>query len=265
MSAIDVSSLSVRVGAKRLLDGVSFKVEQGETIAVIGPNGAGKSTLLRALSGEIGPSAGAVLLKGRAPQSWHPRELALRRAVLSQNITVTFPFTVLEVVRMGAGDRRGKAIDAMAEAALAAVDLSDFQDRIIGTLSGGEQQRVHFARVMVQLACGEEEHGPGILLLDEPTASLDLRHQLDLVSVAKQCAARGTTTIAIVHDLNLAALMAGRIVVLSHGRLAADGTPADTITDDLVSRVFSVSSAVRHVPDGSVPFVLPHRAERQRG
>ncbi len=265
MSAIDVTSLSVRIGAKRLLDGVSFKIEQGETVAVIGPNGAGKSTLLRALSGDLTPSNGEVLLKGRTPQSWHPRELALRRAVLSQNLTVTFPFTVIEVVRMGAGDRSGKAIDAMAEAALAAVDLSDFHGRIIGTLSGGEQQRVHFARVMVQLACGEQENGPGILLLDEPTASLDLRHQLDLVAVAKQCAARGTTTIAIVHDLNLAVLMAKRIIVLSHGRLAADGTPADTINDEILSRVFGVSSAVGRVPDYSVPFVLPHRAEKQRG
>ena len=262
MTAIDVNALSVRVGAKRLLDGVSFKVAQGETVAVIGPNGAGKSTLLRALSGEIAPSGGTVLLKGRAPQAWQPRELALRRAVLSQNVTVTFPFTAIEVVRMGAGDRRGKAVDAMAEAALAAVDLAGFHDRIIGTLSGGEQQRVHFARVMVQLACGEEAHGPGILMLDEPTASLDLRHQLDLVAVARQYAARGTTTIAIVHDLNLAALMAERVIVLSHGRLAADGPPAQTITDDTLARVFAVSSAVGRVPDAAMPFVLPHRAEK---
>jgi iron complex transport system ATP-binding protein len=163
---------------------------------------------------------------------------------------------------MGAGDRRGKAIDALAEAALAAVDLAGFHDRIIGTLSGGEQQRVHFARVMVQLACGEEAHGPGILMLDEPTASLDLRHQLDLVAVARQYAARGTTVIAIVHDLNLAALMAERVIVLSRGRLAADGPPAQTITDDTLARVFAVSSAVGRVPDAAMPFVLPHRAEK---
>ncbi|RDV03572.1 heme ABC transporter ATP-binding protein [Undibacter mobilis] len=264
MNVVDVQALSVRVGAKRLLDDVSFSVRQGETVAVIGPNGAGKSTLLRTVSGEIAPSTGTILLKGRAPQAWQPRDLALQRAVLSQNITVTFPFTVIEVVRMGAGDRRGKAIDAMAEAALAAVDLAGFHDRIIGTLSGGEQQRVHFARVMVQLACGEEAHGPGLLLLDEPTASLDLRHQLDLVAVARQCAARGTTTIAIVHDLNLAALMAERVIVLSQGRLAADGTPSDTINDETLSRVFGVSSVVGRAPAAGVPFVLPHQAERLR-
>jgi len=262
MNAYDVAALSVRVGAKALLDDVSFTVAQGETIAVIGPNGAGKSTLLRALCGEIAPSGGSILLKGRAPQAWAPRELALRRAVLSQHVSVTFPFTVAEVVRMGAGERRGPAIDAMAEAALGAVDLAGFEDRIINTLSGGEQQRVHFARVMLQLACGEEAHGPGILLLDEPTASLDLRHQLDLVAVAKQCAARGTTTIAIVHDLNLAALLARRVIVLSGGRIAADGPPAQTITDDVLARGFAVSSAVGRLPDGAMPFVLPHRAEK---
>ncbi|MCW5692702.1 MAG: heme ABC transporter ATP-binding protein [Pseudolabrys sp.] len=262
MNAIDVQALSVRAGQKRLLDDVSFTVAQGETIAVIGPNGAGKSTLLRALSGEIAPGEGSVLLKGRAPQAWQPRELALRRAVLSQHVTVTFPFTVAEVVRMGAGERRGAAIDAKAEAALAAVDLAGFEARIINTLSGGEQQRVHFARVMLQLACGEEAHGPGILLLDEPTASLDLRHQLDLVAVARQCAARGTTTIAIVHDLNLAALLAKRVIVLDRGRLAADGPPAQTITDDILARVFAVRSAVGRVPHGAMPFVLPHRAEK---
>ena len=262
MNAIDVRALTVRAGHKALLDDVSFTVTQGETIAIIGPNGAGKSTLLRALSGEIAPGGGAVLLKGRAPQAWQPRELALRRAVLSQHVSVTFPFTVAEVVRMGAGERRGAAIDAMAEAALAAVDLAGFEPRIISTLSGGEQQRVHFARVMLQLACGEEANGPGILLLDEPTASLDLRHQLDLVSVARQCAARGTTTIAIVHDLNLAARLAKRIIVLARGRLAADGPPADTITDETLARVFAVTSAVGRVPDGAMPFVLPHRAEK---
>ncbi|MBS0534013.1 MAG: heme ABC transporter ATP-binding protein [Proteobacteria bacterium] len=262
MNALDVEALSVRVSQKRLLDEVSFNVAPGETIAIIGPNGAGKSTLLRALSGEIAPSGGAVRLQGRPPQAWHPRDLALRRAVLSQHVSVTFPFTVAEVVRMGAGERRGAAIDARVDAALAAVDLDGFQDRIINTLSGGEQQRVHFARVNLQLACGEEANGPGILLLDEPTASLDLRHQLDLVSVAKQCAARGTTTIAIVHDLNLAALIAERVIVLAQGRVAADGTPMETINDETLSRVFGVASAVGRVPEQATPFVLPHRAER---
>lgn len=261
--AFAVDALSVRAGAKLLLDRISFSVAQGETIALVGPNGAGKSTLLRVLAGEIAAHDGHVLLQGRAPQAWHPRELALRRAVLSQNVTVTFPFTVAEIVRMGAGDRRGKAVDAMADAALANVDLDGFQDRVIGTLSGGEQQRAHFARVMVQLACGEQAHGPGVLLLDEPTASLDLRHQLDIVAAVRRRVGQGATVITIIHDLNLAALFADRIIVLGGGRIVADGPPKDTITDPVLSRVFGVTSAVSRIPATDVPFVLPHSAQKE--
>lgn len=264
-AAIETSSLSVRIGTKALLDAVSLSIAPGESVALVGPNGAGKSTLLRAISGEIAPSAGSVTLKGRSPHGYGPRALALHRAVLSQHVTVAFPFSVADVVRMGAGERGGAAIDAMAEAALAEVDLLDFRDRIIGTLSGGEQQRAHLARVLVQLQCGEAEYGPGILLLDEPTAALDLCHQLDLLKIVQRCNARGTTIITIMHDLNLAALFARRIVVLANGKLAGDGAPIDTITDTLLQRVFGVSGAVNAVPQSGLPFVLPHGAAIARG
>jgi iron complex transport system ATP-binding protein len=155
---ITASSVTVRVGTKTLLDGVSLDVAPGEIVALVGPNGAGKSTLLRVLAGELKPASGIVMLKGRALQDYPPRALALHRAVLSQSTHVAFPFTVGEVVRMGAGNRGGLAIDALADVALADVDLGMFGERIITTLSGGEQQRAHFARVLVQLACGDEAH-----------------------------------------------------------------------------------------------------------
>ncbi len=142
--------------------------------------------------------------------------------------------------------------------------MRHFRDRIVTTLSGGEQQRAHFARVLVQLACAEAVHGPGVLLLDEPTASLDLRHQLDVARVARQCAARGVAVVAILHDLNLAALFADRIVVLDAGRLAASGPPAAVITDETLDRIFGVGDAVRRVPAGNEPFVLPHSAVSKR-
>jgi iron complex transport system ATP-binding protein len=110
----------------------------------------------------------------------------------------------------------------------------------------------------VQLACGEAVHGPGVLMLDEPTASLDLRHQLDLLGATRRCAARGVTVIAILHDLNLAALFADRVVVLSDGRVAGDGPPRDTITDEMLSQVFKVGAAVGRAPPPGTPFVLPH-------
>jgi iron complex transport system ATP-binding protein len=171
---------------------------------------------------------------------------------------VAFPFTVGEVVRMGAGDRGGAAIDALADVALADVDLGAFGERVITTLSGGEQQRAHFARVLVQLACGEEAHGPGLLLLDEPTASLDLKHQLDMLDAVRRCARRGVAVVAILHDLNLATLAADRIVVLDGVRVAADGPPAETVTDALLARVFKCAAAVSRTPPSGVPFVLPH-------
>ena len=261
-AALAAASVTVRVGAKALLEEVSLTIAPGETVALVGPNGAGKSTLLRVLAGEIAPQAGTVTLRGRPLPSYRPRALALHRAVLSQHTTVAFPFTVAEVVRMGAGDARGAKVDALVEAALAEVDLTAFGERLITTLSGGEQQRAHFARVLVQLACGEALHGPGLLLLDEPTASLDLRHQLDLIEATQRCRTRGITVIAVLHDLNLAALFAHRIVVLDRGRITADGAPRDILTDAMLERVFGVAGAIGRVPAPDMPFVLPHAMAR---
>ncbi|HYC16844.1 MAG TPA: heme ABC transporter ATP-binding protein [Pseudolabrys sp.] len=261
-TAIETSGLCVRAGAKSLVDHVSLSVARGETVALVGPNGAGKSTLLRALGGEITPASGIVTLKGRNLNTWSSRDLAFNRFVLSQNVSVAFPFLVHEIVRMGAGEQGGAAVDTLVELALAEVDLEDFHDRIIGTLSGGEQQRVHFARVMVQLACGEKRYGPGILLLDEPTASLDLCHQLDIVAAVQSRARNGTTVIAILHDLNLATLLANRVAVLAAGRIMADGPPVETVNDRILREIFGVVSAACRIPDNAAPFVLPHAARK---
>ncbi|MBX6425792.1 MAG: heme ABC transporter ATP-binding protein [Variibacter sp.] len=259
-ATLEAVNATVFAAGRPILAGVSLRLGAGETVALVGPNGAGKSTLLRLLSGEIEPASGAVLLKGRAIAHFPPRLLAQHRAVLSQSVTVAFPFTVAEVVAMGAGEARGPVVEALVEEALNEVDLAGFGGRIFTTLSGGEQQRAHFARVLVQNACGEARHGPGVLLLDEPTASLDLKHQLALARSAKRRAARGTTVLAILHDLNLAAVFADRIVVLEGGRIACDAPPAAAITDRLLADVFGVVNAAGRVPPNGVPFVLPHAA-----
>ncbi|KAA5601977.1 heme ABC transporter ATP-binding protein [Blastochloris sulfoviridis] len=258
MIVLDAEAITVTAGSKRLVDDVSLAILAGQVVTLVGPNGAGKSTLLRALSGEIVPRAGQVRLGGKEIRTLGPAALARRRAVMSQNSTVAFAFTVAEVVRMGAGERQGPRIEAFIDAALAEVDLSGFRERIITTLSGGEQQRAHFARVLVQLMVGAETEGPGLMLLDEPIAALDLRHQLDIADSMRRFATRGGTVLAVLHDLNIAARIADRILVLDRGRLIADGPPQATVTEAMLQAVFRVGGAVGHVPPPGTPFVLPH-------
>jgi iron complex transport system ATP-binding protein len=142
------------------------------------------------------------------------------------------------------------------DAALAEVGLAHFSHRQLPTLSGGEQQRAHFARVLVQLACGEQRHGPGLLLLDEPTSSLDMRHQIDLVETARRRAQNGAAVIAVLHDLNLAMRFADRIVLLHRGKLAVDGGRTDAITAETIRRIFEVDVTIDYTESG-VPFLLP--------
>lgn len=257
MSAvIEARALRMQIGRARLLDDVSLAISAGELVAIIGPNGAGKSTLLRLLSGDLRRSAGEVRLKRRDITSFTARELAAHRAMLSQHTHVTFPFTVEEIVRMGAGERGSRHAADIVDAALDEVGLAHFRARQLPGLSGGEQQRAHFARVLVQLACGEADHGPGVLLLDEPTSSLDLRHQIDLVEAARRRAAAGTAVIAILHDLNLAIRFADRLVVLNGGKLVADGPRAEVMTSETIRGNFEIDAVVHQADDG-VPYVLP--------
>ena len=255
-SILDAHAISMAIGSAKLVDGVDLEIFGGEMIAIVGPNGAGKSTLLRMLSGDLHPTGGSVKLGTRDIGTWSPRELALRRATLSQHVHVTFPFTVEEIVEMGTGGRSRAASRPLVEQALQEVGLERFRHRQLPTLSGGEQQRAHFARVLVQLACGEALHGPGLLLLDEPTSSLDLRHQIDLVESARRRAEGGTAVLAILHDLNLAMRFADRIVLLHRGRLAAIGDRRTTITSERIRELFEVDVAIRHTDDG-VPYLLP--------
>lgn len=260
-TSLEASAVSVSIGSATLLESVNLAIRSGETLAIVGPNGAGKSTLLRLLSADIKPSAGAVMMNARNVNAYSPAELAMRRAMLSQHVTVSFPFTVREIVRMGGSSQPRATSEALVEAAIAEVGLDGFHHRELPTLSGGEQQRAHFARVLVQLECGEMAKGPGVLLLDEPTSSLDLRHQIALVEIARRRASNGTAVVAVLHDLNLAVRFADRIVVLHDGKLAADGRPDQTITSDLVRRVFEIDVPVRRTDDGT-PYVLPQMMQR---
>ncbi|MCA6123102.1 heme ABC transporter ATP-binding protein [Bradyrhizobium sp. WSM 1704] len=257
MSALlAAQSVSMAVGRATLVDDVSLEISAGEMVAIVGPNGAGKSTLLRMLSGDLRPSRGMIRLKQRDLHAYRPRELAQHRAMLSQHVNVTFPFTVEEIVTMGAGESPRAVARGLVEAALDEVGLTQFRFRQLPTLSGGEQQRAHFARVLVQLACGEARHGPGLVLLDEPTSSLDLRHQIDLVETARRRAAQGTAVIAILHDLNLAMRFADRVLLLHRGRLAIDGDRTAAVTAETIRQIFEIDAVIAHTDQG-VPFLLP--------
>lgn len=254
--AMSAHFVSFVAGGRALIDDINLGFAFGQCVAIIGPNGAGKTTLLRTLSGSLRPHSGYVSLARQDVAAMAPRKLADRRAILSQNFSVAFPFRVREIVRLGAGHHSGRLVDELVSEKLADVDMSHFADRTITSLSGGEQQRVHLARVLVQLALGEREHGPGILMLDEPTASLDLRHQIAVLSIARRRAAHGTAVIAVLHDLNLAAAFADRLVVLAKGRVEANAPPADAMTSALLRRIYQVDIPVGHSPPNR-PFIVP--------
>jgi iron complex transport system ATP-binding protein len=251
--AIEVRSLSVVIGNHTLLDDVSFHVRSGEVLALVGPNGAGKSTLLRAVAGDIAPTSGVVRLDGKETTAYHPRELALRRAVLPQQTFLQFAFTAREVVEMGRGAKTGRLErerdDEVIATAMAKTETVDLSARTFPTLSGGEQARVTLARVLSQEA--------PILLLDEPTAALDLSHQQMVMEIAREFAAEGSTVLAILHDLNLAAAYADRLAILHQGRMSAFAEPWEALDPALLSDIFACPIAVTRHPMRNCPLVLP--------
>lgn len=244
-----------------ILQDVSLALLPGRITVVLGPNGAGKSTLLRLLVGELAPTAGRVRYDGVAIGALPHWKLAAKRAVLPQSGSLAFPFTAYEVVALGldgAGNRfAGKTAQARVAAALEQADVAHLADRQFPTLSGGEQQRVQFARVLCQLEAGRVHEPRQMLFLDEPVSGLDLEHQIAVLETAKRLAAAGTGVLAILHDLNLAAAYADELLVLQAGRQAARGTPADVLTDRLLAETFGVNLSIRAVPAAPMPFVLP--------
>ncbi|MBF0678696.1 MAG: heme ABC transporter ATP-binding protein [Devosia sp.] len=262
---IEVQDLSVQLGGRTILNRISMSAVAGELTAIIGPNGSGKSTLLKAVCRDH-PYQGNVRINGRDLAALSPVEAATHRAVLPQTSTLPFPFTVREVVAMGiSAGRPGPARAALSrlpEQALDAVDLPGFGGRYYGELSGGEQQRVQLARVLCQVWLPVLDGVPRFLLLDEPVSSLDIRHQLMIMDVARRFADSGGGVIAVLHDLNLAAMYADQVVALRKGELAASGRPEAVITDSVVEDVFECPLSVGARPAGGAPFVLPQSIRR---
>jgi len=257
---IEARDVSYIVGEKKLVDGVSISARAGEVLALVGPNGAGKSTLLRLLARELEATEGEVLLDGREISCYSPRELAKKRAVLPQQTILQFAFSARDVVMMGRNPHiengwPGPEDREIAARAMARTQTWEFRDRSYPRLSGGEQSRVTFARVLAQQT--------PVLFLDEPTASLDVKHQELAMQTARALAAEGACVVVIVHDLNLAAAYADRIALLHRARLVMAGTPHEVLREDVLSDVFECHlRVIEDVTGVGHPIIVPDRATR---
>jgi iron complex transport system ATP-binding protein len=256
VSLLSAAGVCFDYGGRRVLDAVDLALDGGELLGVIGPNGAGKSTLVRLLAGVVRPGAGRVALRGRALADWPSRERAREIALVPQDPRVEFPYTVLEVVLMGRAPHLpalalpGRHDLDLARRALARLEVGELEGRRIDELSGGERQRVFLARALAQ--------EPRVLLLDEPTTHLDLRHQTQLHDVARDLArSGGVAVLSVLHDLNLAAAYCDRLVLLEGGRVACGGPPGQVLQPALLERCFGTRVWVgQHAVTGA-PIVLP--------
>lgn len=260
---IEIEKVAVVLGGKTIIENVSLTASAGEVTVIVGPNGSGKSTLVKAICGDIA-SSGAISINGRDARRLKAWQAAELRAVLPQASALSFPFTVREVVALGlsggrAGIEAGEAA-SLPERALASVDLADFGGRFYQELSGGEQQRVHLARALCQIWRPVLDGVPRWLLLDEPVSSLDIRHQLIVMELARDYARAGGGVVAVLHDLNLTAMFADRIAIMRGGRIAASGKPEKVMTDAVLSAAYECDLRVSARPPRSQPFVLPQAA-----
>jgi iron complex transport system ATP-binding protein len=247
-------------GAPRpAVEGIDLAVRAGEFIALLGPNGSGKSTLLRLLLGALQPAAGTVRFRDRPVGDWDRAAIARHIGVVTQAEEMAFPLTVRQLVGMGRYPHLGpwraeRAEDRRAvERALAACEVTELAGRSVLELSGGERQRARLARALAQ--------EPDTFVLDEPTAALDIAHEMSLFEILARLARRGATVVVVTHNINIAARYADRLALLDHGRITAAGAPHDVLTQERVQLVYDWPVAIRHEDDA--PQVVPLRTEME--
>lgn len=250
---LKIDTITVQLAGKTLLKHINFDVKRGSFTVVLGGNGAGKSTLLKTLAGNLPYHKGRITFKDRLLTDWRQDALARDRAVLSQNTFLVFPMTVIDVVLLGRyphnqGQKPTVKDVATAYELLDLMGIAQYADQDITLLSGGEQQRAHIARVLLQVWESSEDN-PKLLLLDEPTSNLDIAYQHILLELLeKRVQENGLVVLAILHDMNLAARYATDIALLKKGELLTIGTPKETLTPDWIMRTFGVSSIVQAHP-----------------
>lgn len=249
---LNATGVSVRLGGRTIVDDVSAALTAGEFVVLVGPNGAGKTTFLKALAGLI-PAFGTVELQGEPASKLKARERARRLAYLPQGHSFSWPLPAGEIVALGRyphADPFSPVSDADRAAVAHALDITgtkDFANRIVTTLSGGERARVALARVLATEA--------KVVLADEPTMSLDPRHQFVIMDVLRHAAHRGGAVLAVVHDLALAARYADRVLVFEKGRIVADEMPEAALNPERIANVFGVEADLVQIGNAQVPVV----------
>ena len=257
-SVLEFESVAVTLGGREVLRGVDLAIAPDSVVVLAGRNGAGKTTLLRVASRVLSPTAGRVTVAGRPVESLSRRELAQKLAVVPQDTPISFPFKVLEVVLMGRTPHLGvlgfesRADVALAREAMERVGIAEFADRSILELSGGERQLVLIARALTQQ--------PRVLLLDEPTAHLDLAHRVAVLELVREFATDGRSALVVSHDLSLSARSCDRLALIAQGRVRVSGPPAAVLTPETLRDVFGIEAEVVVVSDGA-PLVVPRIAK----
>lgn len=250
---IEARGVTVEYGSRCAVDEASLKVMGGEIVALCGPNGAGKSTLIGALAGDIQPSKGAAYIGDEAIADLTPVHLARLRAVMEQSPSLSAPFTARALAALGIPrDLPPAKNKAIVNDALREVGLTNMADDPVRILSGGQQRRAHLARALTQLMAGRAFGGGVALILDEPTAGLDLSHQITALEAAQSAAFSGAAVIVALHDLNLAAAYANRVVLMKQGLIVADASPRTALSDDALSSLFDTKMTVFAAPNGAL-------------
>ncbi len=256
---IAVDRVSYQVNRLALLNNVTLAIPENNITVIMGPNGAGKSTLVKTLSGELEDIQGTIKLADKYLGEWSARELACRRAVVTQFNHIAFPFTVMEIIKMGLlpqapGKHELEDYYQSIEDVMLELDILGLKDRMYSTLSGGEQQRVSIARALVQLLSISSQSLMSYLLLDEPTASLDLNHQHQLLKILKNKVKENYCVLMILHDINLALQYADNIVLMKDGTIFDNGPADEVLTELNIHQVFSIQGKIFKLDDQSHRF-----------
>ena len=250
--SLSLKSVSLKLNNRQILKDVSLEINEGEIVSVIGPNGAGKSTLLNVLSGDISPDSGNTTYDNKQLNKISIQERAFTRSVMSQMQTLVFNFNVKDVIEMGWLQRGNSDFSSNFSMAFEAVtsecNVNNLVHRKFNSLSGGEQRRVHFARTLLQLWRPSQSNDPRYLLLDEPTANLDLSSEMLLMNILKARASSNVGILVILHDLNLASHFADKIAIMKDGEIKAFGKPEEIMTDDFLTSIYEVPIKVKYEP-----------------